>query len=46
MNARRAGHVEIEEHAPFANTQSAQPFAVGQSLYVTFAGLTIPGEGE
>jgi hypothetical protein len=44
VNTRRAGRVEIEEYAPFANTQSAQPFAVSQSLYVTFTGLAIPRE--
>jgi len=39
-------YVEIEEHAPFANAKPAQPFAVRQPLYVTFAGLTIPREGK
>jgi hypothetical protein len=34
------------KNKPFANTQPAQPFAVSQPLYVTFAGLTIPGEGK
>jgi hypothetical protein len=46
VNTRRSGHVEIEEYAPFAHAQPVQPFAVGQSLYVTFSGLTITGESE
>ena len=46
MNTRRFAHMEIEEDALFSGTQPAQPFAVSQSLSVTFAGRTIAGEGE
>jgi hypothetical protein len=39
VNTRRAGHVEIEEHAAFASARRNSSFAAGQPRYVTFTGF-------